>query len=542
MKKWQIQSKEKIGEIIDILLENRGLKNKKEKQEFLAPTDPNEISLKDLGIDKKEVIKAIKRLSLAKKNKEEVIVYGDYDADGVCASAIMWEALHKFGLKVMPYIPDRFSEGYGVNAISLEKLKSQNPNLKVIITVDNGIVAYDAMKVAKKLGLDVIVNDHHTKEKKKLGAYAIIHTTKICGSAVAWIFTRELLGKRTAGLELAGIGTISDQMPLLEENRSFAKFGLQELRKTKREGIVNLCKLTQIDQTKIGTYEINFIIAPRINSMGRMGNAIDSLRLLCTKDGKKAEGLSQNLNKTNEERQRMLDEIVVHTRNEVKKNNWKSVIVVAHESYHEGIIGLAASRIVEEFYSPAIVISKGEKISKASARSISGFDIIGTIRMASDLILEGGGHPMAAGFSLETKKIPDFIEKLDEVSVSLLTEEILTRKLKIDMGISFNQINWELLKDLSIFDPVGIGNPAPLFVTYEVEISEARALGNGNKHLKLKLKKDDKFFDAIAFGFGEMAQKLTKGNKINVVYGVEENVWNGNRSIQLKVKDLKVGD
>src|SRR5258708_34602907 len=292
MKKWQIQSEEKTGKIIDILLENRGLKSKKEKQEFLTPLDPNEISLKELEIPEKEIRKAIKRLGLAKKNKEEVIVYGDYDEDGVCASAIMWEALHEFGLKVMPYIPNRFSEGYGLNAISLKKLKSQNPNLKLIVTVDNGIVAYDAMKEAKKLGLTVIVTDHHTKEKKALNAYATIHTTKICGSAVAWIFTRELLGKRTKGLELAGIGTISDQMPLIHENRSFAKFGLQELRKTKREGIVNLCKLTQIDQSKIGTYEINFIIAPRINSLGRMGNAIDSLRLLCPNDRKKAEGLS----------------------------------------------------------------------------------------------------------------------------------------------------------------------------------------------------------------------------------------------------------
>ncbi len=219
-KEWEITNTSK-KDVIDILLTNRGLKTKSEKQAFLIPVHPTDIKLKDLGISSLEVTKAIKRIKLAKKNQEEVIIYGDYDADGVTATAIIWEALNKFGLHVLPYIPDRFKEGYGINTKSVTKLKEEKPQLKLIITVDNGIVANEAIKAVNKLGIDVIVTDHHTPNKTRPKALAIIHTTQIAGSAVAWVLDREL--GFSDGLELTAIGTIADQMPLTNINRSFAK-------------------------------------------------------------------------------------------------------------------------------------------------------------------------------------------------------------------------------------------------------------------------------------------------------------------------------
>jgi single-stranded-DNA-specific exonuclease len=478
----------------------------------------------------------VARIKRAKKSKEKVIVYGDYDADGICATAIMWEALHKMGVDATPFIPDRFSDGYGLNSKTIKNLKLKSKNLKLIVTVDNGIVAHEAVETANKLKIDVIISDHHQPDKKLPEAFAIVHTDKICGSAVSWITAREL-GSIT-GLELAGIGTISDQMPLLGPNRSFAKYGLEELRKTNRCGIREICEEAKINQGKLGTYEVNFLIAPRINSMGRLAQGMDSLRLICTRDPMRAKGLAKEMATANWERQRILDEAVTHAREVVVKKNWKGVIIVAHESYHEGIIGLVASRLTEEFYRPVIVISKGEEKSKASARSISGFNIIENIRKLQDLILEGGGHPMAAGFNIETKKILEFSEKMDGISSELLTKDLLVRKLRIDMEIDFKVINWDMLRELKEFDPTGLGNPTPTFVTRKAEVVEARVLGDGKKHLKLKVKKADKFFDAIAFGWGEFYSKISKGGKIDLVYSIEENVWNGSESIQLKIRDL----
>lgn len=536
-KVWNVLSKTSKDNILDILLINRGLKTKKEKEEFFKPVHPSKMILSELGISKVEINRAIKRIRLAKKNKEKVIIYGDYDADGVTATAILWEALFKFGLDILPYIPDRFKEGYGINAKSVEKIKEENPNLKLIVTVDNGIVANNEIKKINKMGIDVIITDHHQPSKAKPKALAIIHTTQIAGSAVSWILAREI-GTSIDGLELTAIGTIADQMPLTHANRSFAKYGIEELRKTKRAGLTELIHDAGIKKEDIGTYEINYIIAPRINSMGRLMHAIDSLRLLCTKDKKRGSELARLVSKTNYERQRIVDEISISVRNRAQELT-EGIIFLSDESYHEGVIGLAAGRLVEEFYRPAIVISKGKELSKGSARSISGFNIIDAIREQSSMLLAHGGHTMAAGFTIETSKLAEFERKLNKSAKKLLTKEMLSRKLKIDCELDFNLINWELVKNLKEFEPSGQGNPTPTFVTYKVEVMNVKILGKEKTHLKLKLKKDDKFFDAIGFGMAEAYKELEEGAKVDMVYSVEENEWNGTKSLQLKIKDLK---
>jgi len=529
--KWEILSRQKTNspeDIVKVLLKNRGIKDKKE---FFSPESPGKIKLESLGVSKVAIRRAIKRIKEAKKKKEDVIVYGDYDADGICATAIVWEALHEFGVDVLPHIPDRFEEGYGLNAVSIENVKLQMPNLKLIVTVDNGIVAYGGIKKAKELGIDVVVIDHHAKGQKKNLSLSVLHSTSVCGSALAWFFAGEIGYK--GGLELAAIGTIADQMPLTGVNRSLVKFGLAELNKTKRLGLKALFSDARIENA--GTYEVNYIIAPRINAMGRLAQGIDSLRLLCTRREDKARELSKTLDRTNFERQRIVDKVVLHARSRVGD---QKVIILADESYHEGVIGLAAGKLVEEFYRPAIVFSKKDKISKASARSISGFNIIENIRKLSSLYLEGGGHPMAAGFSIETEKINLFAKKINEISKKLLTAEVLEKKLKIDTELSFSNISWDLVKTIVEFEPFGLGNPAPTFVTRKAVVLDVRAVGRESKHLKLKLKQNEHIFDAIYFGGGEIYPDLKLDAEIAIAYRLEENLWNGQKTLQLVVKDV----
>ena len=538
-KRWELVTDKKpidLKSLMDILLSNRGIKDNEEKDLFLNPILPEEIKYSDLGIDDREAEKCIKRIEKAKKNKEQVIVYGDYDADGICATGILWEALYSHGLKILPYIPKRFSEGYGINFKSVKKLKDGNPDLGLVITVDNGIVANDEIKKIVDSGIDVIVCDHHQKTKETPKVTGIFYSDKVCGSALAWLLSYAVT-KKTSGLELAAIGTIADQMPLLMANRSFAKYGIEKLRLTKRLGLLALFNESGIAPENIGTYEINYQIAPRINATGRLSHAIESLRLICTRDSKRAGELATLLGKTNIERQKIVDEVISHARMQVDKSK---KIIVLYSDYHEGVIGLAAGKLVEEYYRPSIVISKGEKISKASARSVSGFNIIEAIRAQKSNILEGGGHPMAAGFSLKSEKIEDFIAGLEKWVEDVLTDEILSPKIRIDARISFNLVNEQTVNSLKIFSPIGMGNPGPIFETDGVEIVEARVVGSDKRHMKFTFKEGKNYVEAIGFGLGYLNNSLHPGDLVNIVYNIEENVWYGVKSVQIKLKDLKV--
>jgi len=552
-KKWEILFKPPVTDsklLIDVLLKNRGIKTEKEKKEFLNPTNPMKISLKSIGLIQTEVKKAIDRIKKAKKLDEHVIIYGDYDADGITGTATMWESLHEVGIFVLPHIPERFSEGYGLNLESVKKLKEKDPKLALIITVDHGITAGEKINEAKKMGIDIIITDHHQMGRKLPKPLALIYTTQIGGSAIAWFFARELAKSfkyEVTGiesrLELAAIGTIADQLPLIGVNRSIVKYGLEKLNRTKRPGLLALFKESGLEKDgtplkNIGTYEVGYIIAPRINAMGRLKHGLESLRLLCTKDRKKAFDIAENIGGTNLERQKIVERVVILARKNVTE---EKIIVIAGEDYHEGVIGLAAGRLVEEFYRPAIVLSTKGEISKASARSISGFNIIEAIRAVS-LHLEGGGHPMAAGFSIETNKIEKFTKEINKYAEKFLTLELLSKKIKIDCGLDFDQINYGLLDKLNRFEPTGLGNPGPTFLAKHVKIINSRTVGRESRHFKLNLKQNEQVYDSIFFGGGEKYSKLDLGLIIEIVFQPEENIWNGYRNIQLKIKDIMVVD
>ncbi len=567
MKKWKLLYKNPKSKIsnpnstIRILLENRGLKTKKEIDKFLNPRLEN-VTVESVGIDKKQLKKAIVRIESAIKNKEEVIVFGDYDVDGICGSAILWETLVSLGAKVLPYIPHRVDEGYGLSEIGINNLLLKNPKIKLIITVDNGIVASEAVEYANKNEIDVIITDHHVPSKNLPKAHAIVHTTKLCGAGVAYLLAQEIsdfkfqISNKSQSpknkiqnnhLELVALATIADLVPLTGANRILVKFGIEALRKTKRLGLLALIKEAGIDKDLIDIFEIGHVIAPRLNAMGRLEYAMDSLRLLCTKDLKRAEVLATKLGSTNRKRQELTISAFEHAREKVKGSSRlggtkvKSLIFLGHESYQQGVIGLIAGRLVEEFYRPSIVLSIGEKYSKASARSISGFNIIEFIRGASDLLVDAGGHPMAAGFTVETAKLSLLQRKLEELAEGLLDEDKLKRILNIDLEVLLSDINFEFYKKLQKLAPFGIGNPQPTFISKNITIEDMRLVGADGKHLKLRVSQPSlpEQLDAIGFNMSEMSEKIRIGDTIDIVYTIEQNEWNGNNRLQLKIKDLR---
>lgn len=552
MKKWKTlgelksqKAKLEHQEVIDILLKNRGFTSKKEIQNFLNPQDPYLLSTDDVEIDRLQLKKSLARIEKAIGSKESIVVYTDYDADGITAGTIMWETLHRLGARVMPYVPHREKEGYGFSKTGIDAVKIQfDPTL--IITVDHGITAREKIAYAKSLGIDVIVTDHHVKPEK-IPDCLIVHTTKICGAGVSWFVAKELLKQKNALdsqtknelLALAAVGTIADLVPLVGANRAIVKFGLAAVNQTQRVGLKAILKDAGLEKATIGTYEISHMVAPRLNAMGRIVHALDALRLLCTKDPEKARRLAEMLGATNRDRQQMTIDTVFHAK-ELMPKTLKKLIFISHVDYNQGVIGLVAGKLVESYYRPAIVVARGEKVSKASARSITGFNIIEAIRSCMDILVDAGGHPMAAGFTVATEKLEILQARLEEVAEKVLNEETLTRVLKIDLEISLNQVTEELWNKMQEFAPFGMGNPEPVFATRNVSIQDIRLVGAEGRHLKLKLKTDDSqdVLDAIGFGLGSTYGQLSPSQPIDIAYTIDLNQWNGSKSIQLKLKDI----
>lgn len=513
--KWQILSKD--GEIIETLLKNRGIKNKKE---FLDPPPPQ---------FKFNLSSVIARIRLSIKRQEKIVIYGDYDADGICATAILWEALKEAGADVLPFIPSREKEGYGLSVEGVDSVDA-----RLIITVDNGIMAHEAVSYAKKKGIEVIILDHHEKPKQLPKAYAIIYTPKLCAAGIAYFVAREF--SKNVSLELAAIATVADLLPLVEVNRSIVKYGLESLNTTKRVGLKALFEVAGIE--KVGTYEIGYMIGPRLNASGRIESALTALRLLCTHNPEKARDLAHLLNKTNKERQEMTEEMTIHAKENYElssKNHAHKIIILDHESYHQGVIGLVAGKLVDQFYLPAIVIAKGEELSKASARSIAGFNIIEAIRSCESLLINAGGHPMAAGFSLQTSQISEFKLQISKYAQEKISAVTLTRSLKIDRMLELTEINMDLYQKIVQMAPFGMGNPEPVFASAGI-IQNIRSVGAEGKHLKLVIDG----LDAIAFNQGHLLPKLKIGQPIKLAYVLDLNTFNGQSGLQLKVKDIVI--
>ncbi len=554
----EIQDPEKrIEKIIQNLLKSRGLK-KEEKEKFFKPQHPQDIDLNELKILKKEVKKAIKRIKKAIKNKEKILVYGDYDADGICASAILWETLDVLGADALPFMPLREEHGYGINQKGIKDLLKKHPRCKLIITVDNGIVAHEGIEFAKKKGIDVIITDHHQKEEKLPEAEAIVWSDEIAGAGVAWFFVREIIKElkkeeikeklNSELLAFSAIGTITDMMPLVGINRSFVKYGLKQLSKIDKEGLQALYEEAGIREKEISTYEVGFIIGPRMNAMGRLDDALEALRLLCTKDCKRARNLANILGKTNRERQDLTQQTYIHAQSMAGEVKQEKILLIGDASYDPGIIGLVASKLSRRFYKPSLVYSRGEELTRISARSVKGFNIIESLRGFSDLFEDLGGHPMAAGMAIKTENLGKLEQELKKLAEEKITKEMLKPILEIECEIKLSDISWNFYNELEQFSPFGYGNPNPVFMIPNLRILEIRKVGSNGNHLKIKF--DDPktpeiedtvgWIDAIGFNQGFWDEKVNAGDNVDVAFQLDKNTWNGNTSLQMKIKEIRI--
>jgi single-stranded-DNA-specific exonuclease len=493
--------------------------------------------------------KAVSIIIDAIRDEKKIVIYGDYDADGVSATAMLVSGLKRVGAVVDRYLPDRFSEGYGLNSSAIEQISRGGASL--LITVDCGIRGCQEVALAVERGMQVVVTDHHLPGVVLPGAHAIINPKlqddpypykELAGVGVAYKLLSAMflsLNNRFQDeyLDLVAIGTVADLVPLAGENRSLVQRGLRSINLQPRTGIRALIdqsghRLGQIDSMAIG-----FGLAPRINAAGRIASAEIAYRLLTSNDEAEALSLAESLEKLNTTRRRLTMETVEHVRDTIGVEDPPILIFTADSAYHPGVVGLAASRLTEEFYRPAIVGSLGEMHTRASARSIPEFNVTEALDSVSDLLLRYGGHAAAAGFTVGN----DHSDQLRERLLSLAEEQIggarLIPTLDIEGVVGFDELDWELLEFLDKMEPFGAENPSPVFAAEKVRIREMKQVGKEKSHLKLMFEAQNKLFDAIAFRQGNKANKLS--GVADVAFRLERNEYLGYQNLQLNVVDLR---
>lgn len=551
--KWHIQSTSNpkhLEELKQILLTNRNIEDEKS---FFKGISPFKISLEELGFDLSALVKIKERLEIAKEKKQKIIIFGDYDADGISATAVLWQAMNALGYNVLPFIPNRLKHGYGLSVKALNDLLAEHNDISLVITVDNGIVAHPAFKFLKEKKIDVIVTDHHQKDDQEPDALAVFHSPKVCGCAVAWFLARELSGDAAAAaaaaqkkllielLAFVAIATVTDLMPLLSINRFLLMYGLVVLRSNVNLGLKSLFALAKIDSDRIDAYTLGFQIGPRINAMGRLADGMDALRLLCTKDKSKAAALSNLLHGTNEDRQNLTFDLTKQAEELVSRETEEKIIILSSPSYHEGIIGLIAGKMTEKFSKPSIVISEGPQTSKASARSLPGFNITEFIRLFKKDLLEVGGHPLAAGFAIETAKI-ELVKKLMQAKArEMLANQNLEKILEIDAVLQNNLLTLETTKLIDTFAPFGLANAKPVFVLKNMLLKNYKTLGREEQHLKLLVafEGETQEYEVLAWGKASLASQFNLNDKIDLAISLDVNTYRGVDKLQLILKDLK---
>lgn len=463
----------------------------------------------------------------------------------------MWETLHLLGFKVFPHVPDRKSEGYGFSKVGIDLVKEKyNPAL--IISVDHGIMGHKQISYAKSLGIDVIITDHHSKaETDPTDALAIFHTSKLSGSGVAYFFAKTIFEELKNSLDakassiltkhfsndyqaLAAIGTVADLVPLIGASRALVKHGLEALTKSSRPGLKHLFIDAEIVGRNMSPYEVGFIIAPRINAFGRLTHAIDALRMLCTVSESRASELAKKSGTVNKDRQALVEIGIEQALKQV--NETDKIIIVSSPDWNEGIIGLIASKLVEKYYRPAIVLAISDGHAKASVRSITGVDITAFLRIHEKLLISIGGHAMAAGLSIEVKNLEKFKKAILTDAEKNITDEQLIPTTNVDMQIPFELNTLELAHALEKLSPFGVGNPYPVFST-EGQIADKKLLGKNSDHLKLMIKSGDILpIECMFFKQGALHDELKIGEKREFVYKLEINRWNGREKVSMMGK------
>lgn len=528
------------------LLFNRGYGTEGEARAFVRgepdfSTDPFQLS---------GMASAVERIRLAVGRGQPIAIYGDYDVDGVTATALLVQALRLLNADVRPYIPNRFDEGYGLNIEALDSLKSGGVGL--VLTVDCGIRSPQEAQHAKDIGLDLLISDHHHPADGMLPLATAIVNPKVpgdrypdknlAGVGVAFKIAEALALTGSSQdwlLDLVALGTVADLAPLIGENRALVRRGLEELRGTRRQGLFSLANVAGMQIRKTTANQIGFTLGPRLNAAGRLKSAEAALELLITSDAARAGLLAQQLNANNQERQAVTHETQIKAELLATSDEVDPILLfAAHEDFNPGVVGLAASRLAEAHYRPAVVAAKGADETRGSCRSIPEFHITDALDKCADLLVRHGGHAAAAGFTVRNKNLPELVNRLKALAQADLGQLDLRPTLNADMEIALSGLSFELLEQLSVLEPTGYGNREAVFVSRDVKVRSARVVGPEGRHLKLTLQDQRGVTtDAIGFRLGHLQPDLP--TRVDLAYTLESNDYNGRTTLQLNLKDVR---
>ena len=525
------------------LVYQRGIQTEEALRDFLEPSldqlhDPYELYDMD---------KAVTRIRQAIENYEQILIYGDYDADGMTSASIVKEALEQLGAECQVYLPNRFTDGYGPNA-SVYKYFIENQGISLIVTVDNGVAGHEAIELAQSMGVDVIVTDHHSMPEVLPDAYAIVHPEHpeaeypfkhLAGCGVAFKLATALLEEvQVELLDLVAIGTIADMVSLTGENRILVKYGLSVLKNTQRIGLQELFKIAGIQENEVDEETVGFQIAPRLNALGRLDDPNPAIELLTGFDEEEARDIALMINQKNEERKEIVQKIYDEAKTMVDLN--KPVQVLAGEGWNPGVLGIVAGRLLEELHQPVIVLNIENDLAKGSARSIEAVDIFEALDPHRDLFVAFGGHAGAAGMTLEASKL----EALSQVLVAYIEDnqvDLSTKnELFLDEELSLPDLTLETLKNFEKLAPFGMDNKKPVFYLKDFKVENARTMGAGNTHLKLKISQANVAFEVVAFGLGNLATEFSQTKNLELAITLSVNKWNGQTSLQLMLVDARV--
>ena len=546
----------KSSEIIARVLANRGIKSVTGSKEFFNPQLSqlyNPYKMQDMDIATDRIITNI-------RSKNPILIYGDYDVDGTTGASMLYLALTELGAKVIPYIPNREKEGYGLSKIGIDKAKELDINL--IVTCDCGINAFKPIKYANSLKIDVIITDHHIPDENLPDAFAVLNPKRadcdypfkdLCGGGVAFKLACALSEKMNQPedlmhkyLDLVTLGTCADMVTIKDENRIIVKHGLKLLSNGSKPGISALLKLVGLENKSISVGQLVFGVAPKINAAGRLGDANRSVELLTTSDKQRAKSLANELMQENHKRQIIQQEVVdaafnmIHANIDLKNER---AIVLAGKKWHPGVIGIVASKVKEEFHRPTIIVSYDKNgVGKGSARSISGLDLYNALAASSKYLIDFGGHAMAAGLTVREKSFDKFKKEFTTYVNNAINDEQLIPSIKLEGILKLKYIDGRFIDFLDKLAPYGPGNMRPSFASKRVEIvGNPRVIGNGD-HIIFKVRQSQKVISAIGFNMSAHYEKLIKGLPIDLAFVVEVNEWQGREQIQLNVRDIKMSD
>ena len=543
----QLAAELKVSPIVAKLLINRGLGDPHKARQFLAADMESLLSPWDL----KGMREAAACVTKTMEEGGSIVVYGDYDVDGITATAVVYRFLKRCGASVSYYIPERQSEGYGLNLEALEGLIAKGTDL--VITVDCGISSYDIVEAVRDR-LALVITDHHEAPSLIPRAIAVVdHKQPNCpypdknlaGVGVAYKLCQAIWQERTgevyqADLDIVALGTVADVVPLVGENRILVKAGLSKMQMQPNRGIEALIDVAGLKDRKITAGHIGFTLAPRLNAAGRVAHATRAVELLTTPSQEEAYEIAEELQETNLERQALERDIHEIARQDVLKQGPDAdyVVVVGGQDWHPGVIGIVASRLVEEFYKPTLVISIKDGIGKGSCRSIDNCNMYEALQSAEDLLIQFGGHQAAAGFSIKEDKIPALRDRLTQYCKEHLSETDYIPIVDIDSQVAIDDIDVPLIEEIETLEPYGMANPTPVLALEEATISDLFLMGQQKKHAKVLLEREDSTIDAIAWNRPDLHASFFPGDQVKVAFTVQKNEWNGHVSPQLMIQDM----